>query len=318
MQNLLAELAQSCRIAQMFDHLSQNERLRREVLSEQISVGGNLALAQALDENGELVSFPKGVALIEQGDSTTDIFFILAGVCDVVVNGRTIAKRGAAKHVGEMAVIQPAQLRSASCVASEFTVAIKLSEPAFSAVAAIYPQLYKAFAKELARRLLERNATINLYREKIKVFVISSVESLPVARAVQNAFEHDQFVTVVWTDGVFKVANYPLQDLEAQIDESDFAIAIAHADDLTESRGKDWPSPRDNVVFELGLFMGRLGRSRAILMEPREGGIKLPSDLTGITTITYNYEPGVDVTAKLAPACNRLRDHINAFGPNNG
>lgn len=318
MQNLLAELAQSCCIAQMFDHLSQNERLRREVLSEQISVGGNLALAQALDENGELVSFPKGVALIEQGDSTTDIFFILAGVCDVVVNGRTIAKRGAAKHVGEMAVIQPAQLRSASCVASEFTVAIKLSEPAFSAVAAIYPQLYKAFAKELARRLLERNATINLYREKIKVFVISSVESLPVARAVQNAFEHDQFVTVVWTDGVFKVANYPLQDLEAQIDESDFAIAIAHADDLTESRGKDWPSPRDNVVFELGLFMGRLGRSRAILMEPREGGIKLPSDLTGITTITYNYEPGVDVTAKLAPACNRLRDHINAFGPNNG
>lgn len=318
MQNLLAELAQSCCIAQMFDHLSQNERLRREVLSEQISVGGNLALAQALDENGELVSFPKGVALIEQGDSTTDIFFILAGVCDVVVNGRTIAKRGAGKHVGEMAVIQPAQLRSASCVASEFTVAIKLSEPAFSAVAAIYPQLYKAFAKELARRLLERNATINLYREKIKVFVISSVESLPVARAVQNAFEHDQFVTVVWTDGVFKVANYPLQDLEAQIDESDFAIAIAHADDLTESRGKDWPSPRDNVVFELGLFMGRLGRSRAILMEPREGGIKLPSDLTGITTITYNYEPGVDVTAKLAPACNRLRDHINAFGPNNG
>ena len=318
MQNLLAELAQSCCIAQMFDHLSQNERLRREVLSEQISVGGNLALAQALDENGELVSFPKGVALIEQGDSTTDIFFILAGVCDVVVNGRTIAKRGAGKHVGEMAVIQPAQLRSASCVASEFTVAIKLSEPAFSAVAAIYPQLYKAFAKELARRLLERNATINLYREKIKVFVISSVESLPVARAVQNAFEHDQFVTVVWTDGVFKVANYPLQDLEAQIDESDFAIAIDHADDLTESRGKDWPSPRDNVVFELGLFMGRLGRSRAILMEPREGGIKLPSDLTGITTITYNYEPGVDVTAKLAPACNRLRDHINAFGPNNG
>ena len=135
---------------------------------------------------------------------------------------------------------------------------------------------------------------------------------------MQNAFEHDPFTTVVWTDGVFKVANYPLQDLEAQIDDSDFAIAIAHADDLTESRGKDWPSPRDNVVFELGLFMGRLGRARAILMEPREEKIKLPSDLTGITTITYFYEKGVDALALLAPACNRLRDHIIALGPNNG
>lgn len=302
----------------MFDYLRDNTRLRREVLGEQIAVGGNAALAEALDERGELLSFSKGAVLIEQGEETNCIFFVLAGVCDVVVNGRTIAKRGTGTHVGEMAVIQPTQRRSASCIAAEDTVALKLSEQAFSEVAAAYPIVYKAFAKELARRLLERNATINLYREKIRVFIISSAESLPIARAVQNAFEHDQFVTVVWTDGVFKVANYPLQDLEAQIEDSDFAIAIAHADDLTESRGQDWPSPRDNVVFELGLFMGRLGRARAILMEPRDGEVKLPSDLAGITTITYNYEPEADAAAKLAPACNRLRDHINALGPNNG
>lgn len=179
-------------------------------------------------------------------------------------------------------------------------------------------QIFRCIAQELSRRLLERNKTIGAYRDKIRVFIISSAEALPIARHVQNAFEHDDFNTVIWTDGVFRIANYPLQDLEAQIDESDFAIAIAHADDLTESRGKDWPSPRDNVVFELGLFMGRLGRTRAVLMEPREEKVKLPSDLTGITTITYRYDRGGDGAALLAPACNRLRDHINAHGPFNG
>ena len=64
--------------------------------------------------------------------------------------------------------------------------------------------------------------------------------------------------------------------------------------------------------------MGRLGRSRAILMEPREEKVKLPSDLAGLTTIPYRFEKRADVSAFLAPACNALRDHINAFGPNNG
>lgn len=117
---------------------------------------------------------------------------------------------------------------------------------------------------------------------------------------------------------MFRVANYTLTDLEAEIDDSDFAVAIAHADDLTESRGKDWPSPRDNVVFELGLFMGRLGRQRAILMEPREEKVKLPSDLSGITTIPYRFESGRDAASLISPACDKLRQHILELGPFNG
>ena len=72
-----------------------------------------------------------------------------------------------------------------------------------------------------------------------------------------------------------------------------------------------------NVIFELGLFMGRLGKARAILMEPREEGVKLPSDLAGITTIPYKYEAGVDAAALMGPACNILREHILRLGPNN-
>ncbi|MBB2671542.1 UNVERIFIED_ORG: hypothetical protein GGE44_001093 [Rhizobium esperanzae] len=68
---------------------------------------------------------------------------------------------------------------------------------------------------------------MNVHRDKIRVFIISSVEGLPVACAIQDAFEHDPFTCTVWTDGVFRIANYTMESLEAAIDDSDFAIAVA-------------------------------------------------------------------------------------------
>ena len=76
------------------------------------------------------------------------------------------------------------------------------------------------------------------------------------------------------------------------------------------------PSPRDNVIFELGLFIGRIGRRRSFLVEPRGEEAKLPSDLSGITSITYKYDRK-DLAAALGPACKRVRDIIKELGPNN-
>jgi predicted nucleotide-binding protein len=297
---------------------AEGERALRETIRGAKLVQGNADLADAFLGAGEVIAFDKGSTLIEQGGDDNDVYLLLAGSCDIVVNGRAVGRRGPGDHVGEMAAIEPSQQRSATVVAAAEVVALKVSEPAFHAVAQAHPAVYKDIARELARRLLQRNALVGAYRERVRLFIISSAEALPIARAVQNAFEHDPFHVVIWTDGVFKVASYTLQSLEDEVDRSDFAIAIAHADDLTTVRGSDWPTPRDNVVFELGLFMGRLGRSRAILMEPREEKVKLPSDLAGVTTIPYRFEAGADAATLLGPACNRLRDHINALGPSNG
>lgn len=293
------------------------KRLRFEALLAQKLVGGNRELADALAERVVLLTLKRGDCLIEQGASDNDAYFIFAGTFDVIVNGRVIGRRGPNDHVGEMAAIDPAQKRTASIVAAEESVVARLSESDLAAFGSRYPEIYRYIAIELARRLLQRNALVNSTRDKIRVFIISSVESLDVARIIQSAFAHDPFTTVIWTDGVFKVANYTLQSLEDEVDSSDFAIAIAHVDDITESRGKEWPAPRDNVVFELGLFMGRLGKERAILMEPRDDGVKLPSDLAGITTIPYRFEKGRDAAAIMGPACNALREHILRLGPNN-
>lgn len=116
---------------------------------------------------------------------------------------------------------------------------------------------------------------------------------------------------------MFKASWYPLDSLEDQLDSSDFAIAIASPDDVVESRGKSTDTARDNVIFELGLFIGRLGRKRSFLLEPRGEEVKLPSDLTGITTIPYRPSTSEKVEAVLGPACNKMRDIINELGPNN-
>ncbi|HJW28718.1 MAG TPA: TIR domain-containing protein, partial [Saprospiraceae bacterium] len=280
-------------------------------------VAGNRDLAEKLADLMHLRALVAGEQLIEQGDSDNDVFMILAGAFDIIVNGRIVGRRIANDHVGEMAAIEPAQRRSASVVASEDSVVAMITEPQLTEIAGIYPEIYRQIARELSRRLMQRNAQVNATRERIHVFIISSAEALHVARTIQNAFAFDPFTTTVWTDGVFKATNYTLQSLEDAIDSSDFAIAIAHADDMTVYRGSEWPTPRDNVIFELGLFMGRLGKHRAILMEPREENIKLPSDLAGITTIPYRFQKGADESALLGPACNLLRAHILSLGPNN-
>lgn len=291
----------------------EGARLRLEALLDSKLVNGDRALARDIAEQAQVRAFAKGEALIEQGDEGTSVFILISGSCDVVVNSKTVNRRTAGDHVGEMAALQPSQRRSATILPTEPVLALVLTEPQFARLGETHPRLYRSLAKELARRLLQRNAVTGVPRKRVRVFIISSAEALPVARAIQTILERDVLV-VVWTDGVFKVASYTLQSLEDEVDKSDFAIAIAHPDDQVEVRNGSWPQPRDNVIFELGLFMGRLGRARAILMEPRDEKVKLPSDLAGVTTIAYRFDPTEDTEALLAPACNRLRAHILELG----
>ena len=286
-----------------------------DALKGQKLVFGDAALARQLAERGSLTEVPPGVSIIEQGGEKTDVYFILAGAFDIVVNGRKVARRFSGDHVGEMAAIQPTQKRSATVAATETSVVLSVPAHTFSELGRTFPEMWRLIAKELARRLEQRNAHVTATHERIRIFVISSAEALDIARAVQNALDYDYSVTV-WTDGVFRASWYPVESLERQLDESDFAIAIAQPDDFTSSRGMSSTTPRDNVIFELGMFIGRIGRQRSFLLEPRGQEIKLPSDFSGITALSYQYDPS-DLASRLAPACNDVRKIVRSLGPNN-
>jgi predicted nucleotide-binding protein len=175
--------------------------------------------------------------------------------------------------------------------------------------------VWRNLARELAHRLYERNSHVRPPHDVMRVFIMSSTEALQVAYAVQNHFAHDKFIVSPWTNGVFKVSNYRIESLEKVLNDSDFAIAIAQPDDVTHIRGEERRTARDNVIFELGMFIGRLGRERTFLLEPRGEEVDLPSDLEGLNTITYRCGDPKDMAALLGPACNEIRDIINQLGP---
>lgn len=284
-------------------------------LAEHRLIANREELAERLVASGELIEIPVGVAFIDQGDQASDVFFIIVGKVEVRVNGKVVANRFSGDHVGEMAAIEPTQPRSATvCPVENSAVLLKVSEVEFSKTAEQFPDMWRRIAATLARRLAQRNHLVTAQREHVKVFIVSSREALPIVRLIRQQFEYDPFVAIGWEQGVFRASNYTLEDLEARLDDSDFAIAVAHKDDIVISRNDEWPTVRDNVIFELGLFMGRLGRRRAFLMEPRERNLKLPSDMAGLTTVPYRYVPGNDAAAYISTACDRLRELILAEG----
>lgn len=124
---------------------------------------------------------------------------------------------------------------------------------------------------------------------KPKVFIGSSSESLEIAKQVQrNLFGCSD--PSIWKDAalnMFDIGKYPLESLLDFIDSFDFSIFILSADDEVTSRGTKKNCPRDNVVFELGLFMSHLGRDRTMILLER-GELKIPSDFKGMTVKKYD------------------------------
>lgn len=134
---------------------SRGARGFRETFAAQRLVSGNRELAEELTDRAEVLAVSAGQTLISQGADDTEIYFILAGTFDVVVNGRRVAGRGPGDHVGEMAAVQPAQRRSATVTALEDAIVAKLSTEAFSTLGSRHPQVYRLIAQELARRVLQ-------------------------------------------------------------------------------------------------------------------------------------------------------------------
>jgi hypothetical protein len=127
------------------------------------------------------------------------------------------------------------------------------------------------------------------------VFVGSSSEGLEVADHFQGALESKTDCEVqIWDQDVFAVGYYTMDSLVEAAQGADFAVLIASADDTTSSRGSSAPTPRDNIVFELGLFMGALGLERTFILCSKVRAPRLPSDLAGVTRLpAYDDRPNV-------------------------
>lgn len=121
---------------------------------------------------------------------------------------------------------------------------------------------------------------------KPRIFIASSVESLDVADAINVNLEHQAEVTV-WKNG-FKLSSTSIDSLVEKSAIMDFAIFIFTPDDLATIRDQSKYIVRDNVLFELGLFTGTLGKDRCFIVKPRDVELHFPTDLLGLTPADYD------------------------------
>ena len=284
-------------------------------IAEQFIVGGDTAIASRLLRKVTVQGFKRGEALMTQGGEDTHLMLVLGGAADIVLNGRQVATRRPGQHVGEMALLDPYALRSATVVAAEQTVVALISEYDFNKIANVYPQLWRRLALSLGERLRERSKFHPPLRESPAVFIASSSEGLPLAECLHAALKRTPVVAHLWSDGVFEAGRTTIEDLVREANESDFAIIIASRDDVTVSRRRKMYAPRDNIVFELGLFMGALSRERTFLMAPRGVDIKIPSDLLGLTLIPYSKNRRCKPSVVLREPLKTLRALIKKYGP---
>ena len=146
------------------------------------------------------------------------------------------------------------------------------------------------------------------------VLIGSSSEGLQIARDIRSQLKNDAEITI-WHEGIFGLGDGTLESLVNALDNFDFAVLVLTPDDVIKSREQESQSPRDNVLFELGLFMGRFGRHRTFTVYDKDSDIKLPSDLAGVTLAPYKgTRQDGNLLAALGEACDPIREAIKSQG----
>ncbi|OJW70287.1 TIR domain-containing protein [Spirosoma sp. 48-14] len=134
------------------------------------------------------------------------------------------------------------------------------------------------------------------------IFIGSSSEGLEVARAVKSNFDKEADVDI-WDENLFALNKSNLENLINRASFYDFAIIILTPDDEALIRGNNEIIPRDNVLFELGLFLGAIGVNRTFYIA--EESVKILTDFKGLTNTTYRGRD--NLVAAVGNSCNTIR-----------
>ena len=177
------------------------------------------------------------------------------------------------------------------------------------------------------------------------VFIGSSKEAQDRATMFAKALARVARVTCWWDNGVFPIGSQTLSVLTMLPEAYDFGVFLLTPDDKIEIRGTDYMTARDNVLFELGLFLATMGADRAIAVletytepapraEDTEGTppeeraqpsgskgprkpklvTKSPSDLEGLTIPRFKGRTRDELAASIAEKAAQIAAQIQRKG----
>jgi predicted nucleotide-binding protein len=158
------------------------------------------------------------------------------------------------------------------------------------------------------------------------VFIGSSSAALDLARRLKAALG-DAVRAEIWDENAIKTnpdGSYTDGAVMANLFQTarlyDYAIMILRPDDTlktVDEKGQpiDLSIPRDNVIFELGLFMGAIGGRRALAVVSHGAtAVRLPSDLFGFDQVTLAGEDEASVQAAAPLILGKIMDSYNSVG----
>jgi Predicted nucleotide-binding protein containing TIR-like domain len=144
---------------------------------------------------------------------------------------------------------------------------------------------------------------------KPRIFLGSSAKQAELLEAIAQGLEDVADVEPWMT--TFNPGRSTLDRLVELSQEVDFAAFVFAQDDwtTTDTYQSGQASPRDNVVFEAGLFGGALGIRRTFILHAKDS--KLPTDLLGMTSVRYDPAAGPDEVGEIS---DKLRKVIESEG----
>lgn len=151
--------------------------------------------------------------------------------------------------------------------------------------------------------------TLSEIQGKKNIFIGSSIEGLNITRAIKQTFEHDANIHAVIWENVFEPNKTSIEAIEEVLEDFEYSVFVFRSDDKCYSRGKEKKIPRDNVILEYGMFLGRHSRKNTFFITPRNKKISLATDLLGITPLDYDEENKNDIDTVFT-ACNKIREAL--------
>jgi len=116
---------------------------------------------------------------------------------------------------------------------------------------------------------------VSVIRNRPRIFISSAKEDLAIVSELSMLLQKLNCEVIRWDQGVFSAGRTIIEAFESSLSQIDAAIVLF---------GEE--SPRPNLIYELGMLQGTIGRGKTIVMGPEN--VKLPSDLLGTIYLRYS------------------------------
>jgi CAP12/Pycsar effector protein, TIR domain/Prokaryotic STING domain len=149
--------------------------------------------------------------------------------------------------------------------------------------------------------------------DKPHVLICSSSRATPIAQGAKQNLERD-FLVTIWTEDFFNEHNVTaLNTFLKKLMRFDAAVIVLAPDDqqVNVATEEKYFVPRDNVIFELGAAMARMGIRKTFVLAPDQPKLKLPTYFKGLEPLTYIQDKNGNFVSATGTASTQIRNQLN-------